>query len=249
METLYDLLGALPNDDADSLRAAFRRAAKGAHPDVNPGDPDAGLNFRRIVRAHEILGDVEQRAAYDRLLEVTRLEQVMAAKQAVAAKVHQLGSGVVALTGVLAVAVGGYALFLQLSANTLAPATATAEAIREPAAIVAARPAEEDPSSASAPPPQPSAGADVTISSRTMPAAQSIPSDIAETARGRVGPQLDRAPKHASRFRSAYIDHSIILYHLRKFARFFTELGPAKRLERVSRLSASSSPLSQINTR
>ena len=30
METLYDLLGALPNDDADSLRAAFRRAAKGA---------------------------------------------------------------------------------------------------------------------------------------------------------------------------------------------------------------------------
>ena len=79
-----------------------------------------------------------------------------------------------------------------------------------------------------------------------MPAAQSIPSDIAETARGR-GPQLDRAPKHASRFRSAYIDHSIILYHLRKFARFFAELGPAKRL--VSRLSASSSPLSQINTR
>src|ERR1700739_662129 len=135
METLYDLLGALPNDDADSLRAASRRAAKGAHPDVNPGDPDAGLNFRRIVRAHEILGDVEQRAAYDRLLEVTRLEQAMAAKQAVAAKGHQLASAVVALTGVLAVAVGGYALFLQLSANTLAPATATAEAVREPAAI------------------------------------------------------------------------------------------------------------------
>jgi curved DNA-binding protein CbpA len=225
METLYDLLGALPDDDADSVRAAFRRAVKGAHPDVNPGDPDAGLKFRRIVRAHEILGDVEQRAAYDRLLEVTRLEQAMAAKQAVAAKVHQLASGVVALTGVLAVAVGGYALFLQLSANTLAPATATAEAVREPAAIVAARPAGEDPSSASAPPPQPSAGADVTTSSRIMPAAQSIPSDIAEIARGRVGPQLDRAPKHASRFRSAYIDHSIILYHLRKFARFFTELG------------------------
>jgi curved DNA-binding protein CbpA len=34
MKTLYDLLGALPNDDADDLRAAFRRAAKQAHPDI-----------------------------------------------------------------------------------------------------------------------------------------------------------------------------------------------------------------------
>jgi hypothetical protein len=61
METLYDLLGALPNDDADDLRTAFRRAVKRAHPDVNPDDPDAGLKFRRIVRANEILGDAEQR--------------------------------------------------------------------------------------------------------------------------------------------------------------------------------------------
>ena len=41
MQTLYDLLGALPNDDAGALRAAFRRAVKGAHPDIRPGDPDA----------------------------------------------------------------------------------------------------------------------------------------------------------------------------------------------------------------
>jgi curved DNA-binding protein CbpA len=94
METLYDLLGALPNDDAESLRAAFRRAVKRAHPDVNPGDPDAGLKFRRIVRANEILGDVEQRAAYDHLLEVTRIEQEHAAKHAVTAKIHKLASGV-----------------------------------------------------------------------------------------------------------------------------------------------------------
>ena len=52
METLYDLLGALPRDDADELRAAFRRAAKGAHPDLNPSDPDAGQKFREIVRAN-----------------------------------------------------------------------------------------------------------------------------------------------------------------------------------------------------
>ena len=39
MDTLYDLLGALPHDDAESLRSAFRRAVKGAHPDLRPGDP------------------------------------------------------------------------------------------------------------------------------------------------------------------------------------------------------------------
>ena len=46
MTTLYDLLGALPNDDADGLRAAFRKAAKESHPDVNPGDPEAAERFQ-----------------------------------------------------------------------------------------------------------------------------------------------------------------------------------------------------------
>jgi len=66
--TLYELLGALPQDDADSLRAAFRKAAKVSHPDNNPGDPDAPQKFRQIVRAHSILKDEQQRAAYDSLL-------------------------------------------------------------------------------------------------------------------------------------------------------------------------------------
>ena len=70
METLYDLLGALPNDDADELRAAFRRAVKRVHPDINSEDLDAGLKFRRIVRANEILGDAEQ---FERRPEVTRV--------------------------------------------------------------------------------------------------------------------------------------------------------------------------------
>jgi curved DNA-binding protein CbpA len=101
METLYDLLGALPNDGADDLRAAFRRAVKRAHPDVNREDRDAELKFRRIVRANEILGDAEQRAAYDYLLAVARVEQEQAAKHALADKLHKLASGVMALAGVL----------------------------------------------------------------------------------------------------------------------------------------------------
>ena len=76
MNTLYDLLGALPHDDAEGLRSAFRKAVKGTHPDLRPDDPDAALKFREIVRANEILGDPEQRMAYDHLLALAHQEQV-----------------------------------------------------------------------------------------------------------------------------------------------------------------------------
>jgi hypothetical protein len=246
METLYDLLGALPNDDADDLRAAFRRAVKRAHPDVNPEDPDAGPKFRRIVRANEILGDAGQRAAYDHLLEVAleraraakqpltdaeeraaydplELEQEQAAKHALANKVHQLASGVMALVGVSVVAVGGYALFVQLSANALTPGTATTEIVREPVAIVATGPAEEGAASASAAPQETSGRADIAASA-IVPAA--------ETAPGREGPPLGHTPKHAPKFASANTDRGIFLYHLRKFTHAFAELAEAKRLGR-----------------
>jgi curved DNA-binding protein CbpA len=61
MGTLYDLLGALPRDDAEGLRTAFRKAAKATHPDLNPDSPDAAVRFRELVRAYDILIDPEQR--------------------------------------------------------------------------------------------------------------------------------------------------------------------------------------------
>jgi curved DNA-binding protein CbpA len=39
MGTLYDLLGALPSDDAEGLRIAFRKAAKATHPTSIPTIP------------------------------------------------------------------------------------------------------------------------------------------------------------------------------------------------------------------
>ena len=57
MGTLYDLLGALPSDDAEGLRTAFRKAAKATHPDIIPENPDAALRFRELVRASDILTD------------------------------------------------------------------------------------------------------------------------------------------------------------------------------------------------
>jgi hypothetical protein len=119
MKTLYDLLGALPHDNAEGLRTAFRRAVKGAHPDLRPGDPDAALRFREIVRASEILGDAEQREAYDHLLELAWLEQE--SQRAPGSRIHRLASGVIALTGALVV-VGGYFLFMYMSSASVASA-------------------------------------------------------------------------------------------------------------------------------
>ncbi len=120
MSTLYELLGALPDDSAEGLRSAFRRAVKGAHPDINPGDPDAALKFRRIVRANEILSDEEQRNAYDHLLDLACLEQKSASEQALAARVHKFASGTMAAAGALAATIGGYLLFIHISAASVA---------------------------------------------------------------------------------------------------------------------------------
>jgi curved DNA-binding protein CbpA len=122
MDTLYDLLGALPRDDAEGLRTAFRRAVKGAHPDLRPGDPDAALKFRQIVRANEILVDPEQREAYDHLLALARAEQHWVFVRPLAARIHSLASGVMALAGISIMTVGGYLLFMQISTASVAPA-------------------------------------------------------------------------------------------------------------------------------
>jgi len=121
MKTLYELLGALPNDDAEELRTAFRKAVKGAHPDINPGDPEAALRFRQIMRANEILSDGEQRAAYDHMLDLARQEQEQETKRAVAAKVHRVASGVMAIAGASAATIGGYMLFMHMSSASIAP--------------------------------------------------------------------------------------------------------------------------------
>jgi curved DNA-binding protein CbpA len=69
MKTFYDVLGARPDDDAEALRAAFRKAAKANHPDLHAEDPYAAIRFRQIAQAYEILRDTERRATYDRMLQ------------------------------------------------------------------------------------------------------------------------------------------------------------------------------------
>jgi hypothetical protein len=51
MKTLYDILNAHPDDDAERLKVAFRKAAMACHPDLNLHDPEAPVRFIQIVRA------------------------------------------------------------------------------------------------------------------------------------------------------------------------------------------------------
>ena len=133
MDTLYELLGALPHDDAESLRVAFRKAVKGAHPDLRPDDPDAAIRFRQIVRANEILLDKDQRAVYDHLLVLAQQEKDPVAAHPIAAKVHKIASTVLALTSLSLVSAGGYFLFMHMSMAWVPPVGHLAVASYAPA--------------------------------------------------------------------------------------------------------------------
>ena len=72
MQTAYDLLGIRPDADDETIKAAFREAAKLHHPDRRPGDPHAAFRFRQVATANAILRDPERRADYDRWLALER---------------------------------------------------------------------------------------------------------------------------------------------------------------------------------
>jgi curved DNA-binding protein CbpA len=121
MKTLYDLLGALPDDDAESIRAAFRKAAQANHPDRNPGDPEAPQRFRRIVRANAILRDERQRATYDRLLDIALRQQGLKPRRGIFFnKARRMASE--AMTGAALGLFGGYLLLGPVPKVPLAPA-------------------------------------------------------------------------------------------------------------------------------
>ena len=65
MKTAYDILGVPRHADDKAIRAAYRRAAKVHHPDLNAGDKVAEQSFRQLAAAYEVLKDPQQRDAYD----------------------------------------------------------------------------------------------------------------------------------------------------------------------------------------
>jgi curved DNA-binding protein CbpA len=59
---LYGLLGILPNSSVEEIRAAYRKLAKSAHPDIVGGSTEA---FETLKTAQDVLTDPERRARYD----------------------------------------------------------------------------------------------------------------------------------------------------------------------------------------
>jgi curved DNA-binding protein CbpA len=233
MKTLYDLVGALPHDDAEGLRTAFRQAVKGAHPDIRPGDPDAALKFRQIVRANEILADAEQRAAYDHLLELARLEPESASEPAI----HKLASSVIAIAGGSVVTTAGYLLFMHMSAASVAQANNVDVTMRQSPQIAAVSPARSPdmaeksavPAANVGPAPGPAASEVKSLRARGILAYRK--SDL----NGAMA-ELDKAIQFDPRFLAdSYTDHRTIFYRLQKFERALAGVAGAKRIEQASR--------------
>ena len=62
----YQLLGVARDADLATIKRAYRRLAKGLHPDLNPGDAKALERFKDVARGYEVLSDPAMRSAYDR---------------------------------------------------------------------------------------------------------------------------------------------------------------------------------------
>jgi hypothetical protein len=260
MDTLYDMLGALPRDDAEALRVAFRKAVKGVHPDLHPGDPDAGIKFRQIVRANEILLDRDQRAVYDHLLVLAQREKDPASAHPIAAKVHRIASTVLVLVSASIVAVGGYFLFMHMSmalpSNLVASRATLIGAdltTRLSASIAAVSPADApDPAAVNA---LIAAKSDATGASNVAEAMAMASAD-AETALPSTTAPADPAPDpetvlHLSdaiaagdpeqvmqldtKFTAPYADRGLLFFREKKDDHPFPDLPPLKRAEKPGR--------------
>jgi DnaJ-class molecular chaperone len=62
----YAILGVSRSATQKEIQAAFRKLAKTYHPDLNPQNAEAEARFKEITAAHEIIGDEDKRARFDR---------------------------------------------------------------------------------------------------------------------------------------------------------------------------------------
>jgi len=139
VQTLYELLGALPDDDADRLRAAFSSAAKASHPDNNPDDPDASQKFRRVVRAYAILRDERQRMTYDSLLVTAHQQRTLDRRHKVSSRIQNLVPHPIVVVVIAFVSIGAFHLIASLLRTREGPAHAQ-QSLAHVAALTAAMP-------------------------------------------------------------------------------------------------------------
>jgi len=61
----YEVLGVDRGASDVEVKKAFRRLARGLHPDVNKHDPEAEEKFKEAAEAYEVLSDPNRRSTYD----------------------------------------------------------------------------------------------------------------------------------------------------------------------------------------
>lgn len=61
----YEVLGVERTASNDDIKRAYRRLAMKWHPDRNPGNAEAEVEFKACAEAYEVLSDSERRSRYD----------------------------------------------------------------------------------------------------------------------------------------------------------------------------------------
>jgi curved DNA-binding protein CbpA len=104
MQTPYDVLGVPRKASDEAIRAAFCKAAKAYHPDLNSGDQAKEQKLKRVIAAYRVLRNAQQRAAYDQSLadyeQYLRSRRRQRIQRFAAAPIAALVSGVVVALGV-----------------------------------------------------------------------------------------------------------------------------------------------------
>jgi curved DNA-binding protein CbpA len=226
MGTLYDLLGALPSDDAEGLRTAFRKAAKATHPDLNPDNPDAAVRFRELVRAYDILNDGEQRETYDQLLAIALQPEPTAKAVRTYETMHKVASNTMAATIISAVLVGGYTLFGLFSKP---PVAAEMPDGAQQVAVLQADTSAQDETRA-----QREKDVSTTGAITAAPIGRFEP--VPAFATYNLGVQF------YPRFTAAYFDRGFVLYRAGDFDRPLTDINSVKQPAEVKRTKNAAPP-------
>lgn len=61
----YEVLGVEKGASDSDIKSAFRRKAKGCHPDLHPNDVQKEAEFKELNEAYEVLSDPDKRSKYD----------------------------------------------------------------------------------------------------------------------------------------------------------------------------------------
>ena len=65
MDDPYKVLGVSRDATADQIKTAYRKLARGLHPDLHPNDKQAEDKFKKVGAAYDLLGDAKKKARFD----------------------------------------------------------------------------------------------------------------------------------------------------------------------------------------